>query len=92
MGQSWRGRFFFWRPSFRIDVSFYPCISRPENYSEGFKQGYVQEVLLDENVDINDSIVYACGSERMINSARTLLIENGLKAKNFHSDAFVVSN
>lgn len=84
---------FFWRPSFQnMDVSFYPCISRPENYSEGYKQGYVQEVLLNENVDMKDSIVYACGSERMINSARTLLIEHGLKAQSFYSDAFVISN
>lgn len=84
---------FFWQVAFQnLDVNFHPCISRPENYSEGFKKGYVQEVLLNENVDIEDSIVYACGSEAMIQSARTLLTEHGLEIKNFYSDAFVVSN
>ena len=84
---------FFWQGAFeKLDVNFHSCISRAENYSKGFKIGYVQEVLLRENVDFNDSIVYACGSEAMIQSARTLLTENGLEEKYFYSDAFVVSN
>ena len=84
---------FFWEVAIqKLDINFHPCISRPENYTEGFKKGYVQEVLLNENMDIKDSMVYACGSEAMIQSARALLTENGLETKNFCSDAFVVSN
>jgi CDP-4-dehydro-6-deoxyglucose reductase len=41
--------------------------------------------------DFHDIDVYACGSDAMINSAKAKLLQAGLPAKRFYSDAFVSS-
>ena len=55
-------------------------------------KGYVQDAALADGMDIKDAVVYACGSESMIASAKSKLVAAGLNPKNFHSDAFVSSN
>lgn len=90
----WGGRVpeeFYWRPAFSsIDVMFCPVLSRD---NEGWcgRYGYVQEALLANNIDLFDSVVYACGSNNMIHAAKPLLVAHGLKPDNFYSDAFVSS-
>ena len=69
---------------------YIPVLSRSEDEWEGAK-GYVQDVLLNKKPDLTSAAVYACGSDAMIQSARTSLIEAGLPAKRFYSDAFVNS-
>lgn len=91
----WGGRFpgdHFWEPLLDHDhFEFIPVLSRsPENW-DGAK-GYVQDVLLDRINNLSDAQVYACGSDRMISSAREKLIENGLPEEQFFSDAFLCSN
>jgi CDP-4-dehydro-6-deoxyglucose reductase len=67
-----------------------PVLSR-EN-CDGFFWGYVQDAVLSLGLNLENSSVYACGSEVMIKDARDCLIKNGLAAKRFHSDAFVSSS
>lgn len=67
-----------------------PVLSR-EN-CDGFFYGYVQDAVLSLGLNLENSSVYACGSEVMINDARDCLIKNGLGAKRFYSDAFVSSS
>jgi CDP-4-dehydro-6-deoxyglucose reductase len=56
------------------------------------RTGHVQQVLLDDLLPLEDSTVYACGSEAMIRSAKAQLTARGLSPRHFHSDAFVSSN
>lgn len=70
--------------------TFVPVLSRPNNGWAGAK-GYVQDVLLRLNPDLEKAAVYACGSNVMIHSARDRLIHVGLSPKRFYSDAFVCS-
>lgn len=71
-------------------VAYIPVQSRPADDWLGAR-GYVQDVLLDAKPDLPNAVVYACGSDAMIHSAKTRLIEAGLPAKRFYSDAFVSS-
>ncbi len=71
-------------------VEFLKVLSREK--SENTYQGYVQDALLSSGIDLEDSQIYACGSNEMIKSARELLISLGLDSKEFYSDAFVISN
>lgn len=91
----WGGRFaadIYWYPEFSdLPVSFVPLLSRPQDGWKG-RIGYVQQAVLDDGLDLKRAAVYACGSDRMIHSARTALVEAGLPSKNFYSDAFVSSN
>lgn len=82
----------YWQPEFgSLAVNFVPVLSRPdENW--GGRTGYVQDVLGCDGVDLADSVVYACGSEHMIHSAKEKLTTLGLSHRNFYSDAFVSSN
>jgi len=64
--------------------------SRPDKSWSGAK-GYVQDVLLDSAPNLDASVVYACGSDAMIHSAKTHLVDSGLPANRFFSDAFVCS-
>ena len=74
----------------KVDHHFFPALSRDE-VELSFK-GYVQDAVLSSGIDLLESTVYACGSEKMISSAATLLIKNGLSPKRLFSDAFVSSN
>ncbi|MGC7405618.1 2Fe-2S iron-sulfur cluster-binding protein [Pandoraea pneumonica] len=69
---------------------YIPVLSRPDAGWTG-ATGYVQDVLLGLNPDLDNAVVYACGSDAMIHSAQSLLANAGLSPKRFHSDAFVCS-
>jgi CDP-4-dehydro-6-deoxyglucose reductase len=69
-------------------IQYLPVLSRAGAGWTGAR-GYVQEVFLQMKPDLMNSIVYACGSETMIHSARTQLLRAGLPEGRFFSDAFV---
>lgn len=95
----WGGRLpadLYWDPR-TIDLSstglvmnYVPVLSRADEQWEGAR-GYVQDVLLQRCQDFRDTAVYACGSEAMIESARTQLAAAGLAPKHFYADAFLCS-
>lgn len=70
--------------------TYIPVQSRPSDGWSGSK-GYIQDVLLDTKQDLINAAVYACGSDVMIHSAKNRLVQAGLPAKRFYSDAFVSS-
>lgn len=65
-------------------------LSRADNTWGGVR-GYVQHACLADGFDPVRTIVYACGSDAMIHSAKKLLISAGLPERYFYSDAFVCS-
>lgn len=73
-----------------LDLDFHPVLSREK--APHAEAGHVQDVLLAHRRDFRDAVVYACGSELMIASARSALESAGLSPKSFHSDAFVHSS
>ena len=91
----WGGRHaqdIYWTPELgSLPIAFMPVLSRPDSGWEG-RTGYVQDVLVHDGIDLADAVVYACGSEHMIHSAKEKLLAFGLPHKNFYSDAFVSSN
>lgn len=90
----WGGRAekdLYWTPDFpELTMNYVPVLSR--SLSSTGAQGYVQDAVIAAGIDLQEAVVYACGSESMIESARNKLIAAGLEPKNFHSDAFVSSN
>jgi CDP-4-dehydro-6-deoxyglucose reductase len=84
----------FWYPKELTGISnfdYIPVLSRAFEDWKGEK-GYVQDILIKQNLPLENAQVYACGSSTMIESAKKLLIEKGLNENNFFSDAFVVTN
>lgn len=75
----------------KLNFLFVPVLSRPSQGWQG-KVGYVQDCIMEDKIDLTNSVVYACGSETMIQCAKELLTDNGLNPKLFYSDAFVSSN
>jgi CDP-4-dehydro-6-deoxyglucose reductase len=73
------------------NLKYIPVLSRASDEWDG-ERGYVQDIVIKHNIPLANSQVYACGSNAMIDSAKNLLIENGLNKKYFFSDAFVQSN
>jgi CDP-4-dehydro-6-deoxyglucose reductase len=81
----------FWKPKFtNIKVEFIPVLSRSNDNWNGTK-GYVQDAVLAKEIDLTDSVFYACGSENMIKDSRELVIKNGLLEDAFYSDTFISS-
>lgn len=74
-----------------IDLNYVPVLSR-EGADWGGRRGYVQDAVLHDNHDLSDAVVYCCGSETMIQAARTRFLAAGLPSSSFYSDAFVASN
>jgi len=69
---------------------YIPVLSKPYQGWKG-KYGYVQDILIGLNPDWHNSLVYACGSDKMIRSSRYLLTRVGLPEKNFVSEVFFAS-
>jgi CDP-4-dehydro-6-deoxyglucose reductase len=83
---------FCWDPvALKLDIAFHHLLTGSDGQWGG-KRGYVQEAAIRDGFDPADSVVYACGSNAMITSAREALTALGLPARNFFSDAFVSSN
>lgn len=81
----------FWEPKFtNINIVFIPVLSRSKDNWTGAK-GYVQDSVLSNEIDLADSVFYACGSENMIKDSRELVVSNGLLEDAFYSDAFISS-
>lgn len=82
---------FCWDPSLpSIEVAFNRVLSGPDPSWAG-RRGHVHLRAVEEDFDPGNTVVYACGSSGMINSARDLLTSLGLSSKHFFSDAFVSS-
>jgi CDP-4-dehydro-6-deoxyglucose reductase len=75
-------------PSIR---KYIPVLSRAEATWQG-ERGYVQDALQRHISDLRNGVVYACGSNAMIHSAKNALIAAGLPSQHFYSDAFVCSS
>jgi CDP-4-dehydro-6-deoxyglucose reductase len=76
----------YWEPHFDY-LEFHPVYSRVSE-----KKIYVQDYLEKLNLEMSDSVIYACGSNSMISGARSSAIRNGLLSENFYSDIFLPSN
>ena len=84
----------FWSPkeiNANPALKYIPVLSRAEDGWNGEK-GYVQDIVLNSGIDLKNAQVYACGSNNMIDSAKKILVQNGLNIKQFFSDAFLASN
>ncbi len=99
--QSFRSVTVFWGGRVHSDLYFdvtriagkfkyVPVLSRADMSWLGAR-GYVQNELSRLLPDLSQAVVYACGSNAMIHSAREFLTEKGLTTKCFYSDAFVSS-
>ncbi|WP_082679715.1 FAD-binding oxidoreductase [Paucibacter sp. KCTC 42545] len=89
----WGGRHrgdLYWQPPELPSLRFVPVLSRAEDDWSGAR-GHVQNVLLSDKPNLQNTLVYACGSDAMIHSAQSQLRAAGLPERQFHSDAFVCS-
>jgi CDP-4-dehydro-6-deoxyglucose reductase len=71
-------------------AAFHPVLSRADA-SWGGLTGYVQDAFIAADYDLGNCVVYACGSDTMIRSAKHALLKSGIASEDFHSDAFVPS-
>jgi CDP-4-dehydro-6-deoxyglucose reductase len=69
---------------------FVPVLSRATADWAG-ATGYVQDTFLATHPDLTSTVVYACGSDAMIRSAKAKLFAAGLPETLFFADAFVSS-
>jgi CDP-4-dehydro-6-deoxyglucose reductase len=91
----WGGRVasdLYWQPGTDMpELRFVPVLSRADAAWTGAR-GHVQNVFLAEAPALEHTVVYACGSDLMIEDARRSLQAAGLSAKSFFADAFVSSS
>lgn len=73
------------------DFKFVSVLSRADPDWTGAR-GYVQNHLLTMQPDLGKTAVYACGSDKMVRSAKEMLTQQGLVTSQFYSDAFVCSS
>lgn len=86
------GYSFCWDPAaLGLDVEFYQLLSGADE-TWGGRRGHVHRAAIEDGIDVENTVVYACGSDAMIASSREMLVAQGLPAQRFFSDAFVSSN
>lgn len=71
-------------------IKIIKCTSRET--AEGYVQGYVQDAVKGLDLNIRNSLVFACGNPQMIKELKMQMIALGLDERNFKSDVFVPSN
>ena len=76
----------FWEPEWER-VQFIPVLSR-----ETPEKTYVQDQLRKLGIDFSKAVIYACGSNEMIEQSRDIALSKHLAPDSFYSDAFVASN
>jgi CDP-4-dehydro-6-deoxyglucose reductase len=90
----WGGRLprdLYWSPhGIHVAHEFVPVLSRAGPDWSGAR-GHVQDVLMESQPDVSRAVIYACGSDAMIRSARRRLVDAGLPERAYRSDAFVSS-
>ena len=80
---------FFKLPNYEnLDIKFYKVLSR-ENI-QGFKHGYIQDVMANTISDLENYVFYACGSNQMVEDAEKKL-NSYLNQPVFYKDIFVES-
>ena len=72
----------------KINVEFIKVCSKSTKSWNG-TVGHVQTTALQNQSNLLDCFVYACGSHNMIQSAKKLFTEAGLLENQFYSDAFL---
>lgn len=73
------------------NIQYFQVVSR-EKKSHGIYNGYVQDILISQDIELSNSSIYACGSNDMIISAsKALSTYNNFNKKEFFSDAFLPS-
>jgi CDP-4-dehydro-6-deoxyglucose reductase len=85
----------FWNPNQleMPNVKYIRAVSRNNQMNNPtIFNGYVQDALLNYQIDLTDTQVYACGSNEMIKAAKNVCVENGVSDNDFFSDAFLCSN
>jgi CDP-4-dehydro-6-deoxyglucose reductase, E3 len=81
----------YWNPHNKFDnLNFIPVLSQANKMWTG-AHGYVQDVMIKNMKNIENVQVYACGSDAMIRTSKSQLLNIGFNEVNFFSDAFVVS-
>jgi CDP-4-dehydro-6-deoxyglucose reductase len=81
---------FYWSPPAGGVVDFHPILSRPDGDWAG-RQGYVQDAVVADGINLSKAMVYACGSQAMIDAAGAMFKDRGLPRHHYHFDAFVSS-
>lgn len=83
---------FCWDPAgLGLDIECHHILSDRQCEWIGAR-GYVQDAAIADGIVPSETVVYACGSNTMIASARIAFSALGLPARRFFSDAFVSSN
>jgi CDP-4-dehydro-6-deoxyglucose reductase len=77
----------FWQPSSRSNLEFITVLSR-----DNIAKRYVQDEILNLDLNWNSTAVYACGSDSMIQDLKQKLYRVGLEKNMFFSDAFIPTN
>jgi CDP-4-dehydro-6-deoxyglucose reductase len=90
----WGGRAredLYWDVSIEgLTHDYIPVLSRADSQWPGAR-GYVQHAFLSDARELEHAVVYACGSNAMIQDARETLLAAGLQGRRFFSDAFLPS-
>jgi 2-polyprenylphenol hydroxylase and related flavodoxin oxidoreductases len=69
------------------NIKSYIVVSDDESWAG--RRGFVHQAVLDDFSQLNEYVVYACGSSAMINIAKKTFIEKGLNEHSFIADAFL---
>lgn len=69
------------------NLTFVPILSKPAGGWQGMR-GRVTDILQAKPGQWSSSLAFVCGNQDMVTSVRSLLIEQGMPAENFHQEIF----
>ena len=74
----------------KFNIKYFKYLSTT-NSNRNFEYGYVHHYISKNYKVLNDTVVYACGIEKMVSETKSICNNLGLDSKYFISDVFVES-
>ena len=72
-----------------FDIDMFYCLSKKNGNFDHYNYGYIQDIMFEKNIPLSDTIIYACGSNNMINETMSLCKSKGFDMNLFFSDSFL---
>lgn len=70
------------------NFSYLPCVSEPASHLNGYRQGMVLDVAMQDNPDLSGWRVFLCGHPEMVKAAKRETYLAGAAIKDIHADPF----
>ena len=75
------------------NIHYFPCVSKEvDKYEKSYYYQRASDLAFQNHTNLNDHLVYLCGSPQMVEACQKLSIERNVEASHIFSDPFITKD